>query len=374
MQKDKILKYLTKITHSTPFSKSAINKQLLEYLVNKTLQGEDVKEFTICEELFNNQETAVRVYVHNLRKKLDEYYQTEGQEDHLKIKIPKGKYNVDFEVHKSKKQGIKRSNYKIFVSMLIAIVAALATLRFFHDQPLYKSDIWKEILNNKKNETLIVLGDHFFFSGNAFDLSKDAIIRYFDINNQHELDSFIHVHPELRAKISNISYTYMTKHGPVCLHTILPEFRKPKNTRVITSSELTFEDIKTKNILFFGSFKSLGKLNSISLDYGLDFEKDNFNTEIKKIIPDSIEIDRSVHRQELTEFPVVLKSVRSYGNSIMMFICQNDPGNIATLNYCIDQDNLRNLDCLNSPDSFIAVFQVSSLGRTDMGIEMVACY
>jgi len=77
-----INRFLERILESNTFGKSPVNRELLKYLVQLSLRGENPKEYQIAAEVFGKKiceekETNVRVYILNLRKKLQEYYQSE---------------------------------------------------------------------------------------------------------------------------------------------------------------------------------------------------------------------------------------------------------------------------------------------------------
>ena len=95
--------YVKKINESLEFSNSGKYRNLLNYLVDASEKGLVPKEVTIAYEVFNIDagrdsvnEANIRVYIHNLRKKLDTYYNNEGKDDKLILKIPKGRYKVEY--------------------------------------------------------------------------------------------------------------------------------------------------------------------------------------------------------------------------------------------------------------------------------------
>ena len=97
-----INRQLKKIIESRHFNKSKISCDLLEYLVSTSLEEKSPKEFTIGIELFGKKygeetkpDANIRVYIHNLRKKLNDYYEEEGSKDPLVFEIEKGKYTVE---------------------------------------------------------------------------------------------------------------------------------------------------------------------------------------------------------------------------------------------------------------------------------------
>ncbi|MDI3318324.1 hypothetical protein [Pinibacter soli] len=96
---------LEKISCDPLFAEAGILKKFLKYIVLETLHGRSncLKEYTIATNVlgkpldFKPQENGiVRIHAGRLRRALDHYYETAGQNDELIISIPKGKYVPDF--------------------------------------------------------------------------------------------------------------------------------------------------------------------------------------------------------------------------------------------------------------------------------------
>jgi hypothetical protein len=94
-----------KVLASATFARSPRMSRLLRYLCEKIFDGEAdrIKEYSIAVDLlgrpttFDPSEDAIaRVEVHRLRKKLKEYYETEGNDRRLRIVIPSGSYVPTF--------------------------------------------------------------------------------------------------------------------------------------------------------------------------------------------------------------------------------------------------------------------------------------
>ena len=97
---------LERILSSTYFRQSRKLAAFLRFVVEKTLRGEagEIKEYTIGKEIlsrkesFNPQQDAsVRIHALRLRNVLQLYYSREGQEDLVRIEIPKGQYAATFQ-------------------------------------------------------------------------------------------------------------------------------------------------------------------------------------------------------------------------------------------------------------------------------------
>ena len=97
---------LESVLASTLFVRSPRLSRLLQYLCNKYLEGatEEVKEYQIGVEVLGRppsfdpaEDAAARVEAHRLRKRLKEYYETEGRTHSLRIEVPLGHYAVAFQ-------------------------------------------------------------------------------------------------------------------------------------------------------------------------------------------------------------------------------------------------------------------------------------
>lgn len=91
------------------FSKASGVAQLLIYVCNKYFEGaaEEIKEYNIGvaalgrpPEFDQKKDSIVRVEAHRLRKRLREYYETEGASHEIHIVLPPGQYVPEFVVQK----------------------------------------------------------------------------------------------------------------------------------------------------------------------------------------------------------------------------------------------------------------------------------
>lgn len=99
--KSKIQKALELVMTSELFSRSAVLKNFLKFIVEETLKGntDGLKEYTIAVNAlgkpddFNPQiDAIVRIHAGRLRRLLNEYYRGPGVSDQLKIEVIKGTY------------------------------------------------------------------------------------------------------------------------------------------------------------------------------------------------------------------------------------------------------------------------------------------
>src|SRR5947209_3949751 len=96
---------LQTVLSSAMFARAPRLARLLEYLCRHYLSGqtEPIKEFKIATDVLGRdadfdqtRDAIVRVEIHRLRKRLREYYESEGAEHALEIQIGVGQYSPIF--------------------------------------------------------------------------------------------------------------------------------------------------------------------------------------------------------------------------------------------------------------------------------------
>ena len=103
--RDAVLKQLERILASSAFRRADRSSALLRYIVEQTLQGhaDRLKEYTLGAEALGRGETfdprsdpVVRAEASRLRTRIDQYYETAGQTDPIRITLTKGGYVPQF--------------------------------------------------------------------------------------------------------------------------------------------------------------------------------------------------------------------------------------------------------------------------------------
>jgi DNA-binding response OmpR family regulator len=104
-KREMIEQQLEVILNSKGFLMAKRMRGLLRFIVEETLDGHanTLKAFTIAVEVFQRderfdpqQDPLIRVQAGNLRKRLEQYYLTDGRQDKVIIDIPKGSYGAVF--------------------------------------------------------------------------------------------------------------------------------------------------------------------------------------------------------------------------------------------------------------------------------------
>lgn len=144
--RSQILEQVSKILNSSLFMGSIILKDFLTYIVKETLNGNEdgLKEYVIAtnvlkkDEDFNPQVSAiVRIHARRLRKRLDDYYATEGEKDTIRMSVPKGRYIPVFETaNPSDSSGKIENNMVIQDGDWKPVIAVLPCTRLNHPEKI----------------------------------------------------------------------------------------------------------------------------------------------------------------------------------------------------------------------------------------------
>ena len=91
-----------RIRATDALGRSQLIHKLFDFLIDCSTTGRAPKETEVAIEVFGKdvgfdvaQDAMVRVYVHKLRRKLEEYYSGPGHSDPFRLTIPKGAYRIE---------------------------------------------------------------------------------------------------------------------------------------------------------------------------------------------------------------------------------------------------------------------------------------
>ena len=122
---------ISRIIHSDELKDAKIYQDLLSYLYKATQKGEAPKEVTIAQEVFGIKEfdaerdAKIRVYVYNLRKKLDSYYLHEGKNDKVEVSIQKGLYLLEFYPSSNQQKKYLPKRYILYTAFFLLIALGI---------------------------------------------------------------------------------------------------------------------------------------------------------------------------------------------------------------------------------------------------------
>jgi hypothetical protein len=374
---------INKILNSDEFKDSSIYKELLLYLYKESQQGEPPKELTIAQEVFGQKEfnaekdAKIRVYVYNLRKKLNNYYLREGKEDPLRLTIPKGHYVVNFSEHTQKDSQRKFSRTLVIYAIILLSILAVNIyfwLRIENQQRVRQNElindpIWSDFFESNLS-TMIVFGDYFLYEDTLS--SYRPFIRNPQINSIVDFNHFLELNPQRKNRYAYTSHTFLGKFTVWCFNNIIRVFRNTNtNIELQLASNLQWHDFQENNIIFIGSFKTLRIMKNYMANVHFDYQvypNTLFYYDEEKDSTYSYHAPKIKETGFIKDYVLVTLLPGPNRNTIITFSSTHDIGHISVVESFTNPDFLRqfNETYLSGRKSkfFEAVFEVQGFERT----------
>lgn len=282
--------HIHRIIDSKDFGRSKAYARLLEYIVERSVSGDIPKEATIAMEVFgkgpeynSSGDTLVRVYMHNLRKKLDRYYTAAGSEELERLVILKGKYQAIFysksewdldEVSVSAPPTTGRRQYLMAIGLLFLISCASIGMNIWlvgkskslttTEQILQESAIWNSFL--RQGEPVdIVLGDIFVYEEYDSLLGRSRTVRDAAINSLDELESWQQeILSTTQRETASSPNPLLMKAQATVLTELIPFLHasgQESSLRLI--SRMVPENLQEGPFVYVGMYKSMGILSYV---------------------------------------------------------------------------------------------------------------
>lgn len=384
---------LNKIISSKPFSNADQYIELLKFLVESEINRTPVKEYAIGVEIlkkgkgFNPAiDPAVRIYIHRLREKLQNYYENEGKNDKIILSIPKGHYEVIFQqrpfIKRSALQLLSAKQLVVIGIIFLLIVANLITclrLRSLSkpsqsvSNPIPLDDpIWSHFFSNQF-PTTIVIGDHFQFWEFDKELQKSRIIIDYAINDLAAFEQFSAKYPtRILRKERHGGLPVNSAWNIYDLTHVLYSFNRSANIELSSLFAATQFDLKNtidRNLIYIGGFSSLREFNTILAKLPVQYTyTDNFKGKLTVQKPDSDSlltfVGKRLDDQYHQDIGMVAKVAGANNENYLFLAGFAFPSQIETVRLMTKPDLLAKLymqlgiDKLHFPKYFFLVMEI----------------
>lgn len=380
---DQELNILHRILESKVFSRSPTSTALLKFLVEATNQNIDIKESVVGLHMYGDQydgeksNARIRVSIYHLRKKLEQYYATEGADEVWKLRLDKGQYRITFKKDKSersfpfKKYGV----HGIYAAIAIVLVVIYTVI---HVKP--KVPIWNAMFSNDK-ETVVYLGDVFGYMADT-PTGGWGWHRDYDINSE---DDFNIKKEELNLgdkEVQAATYSYMTGMGADAVKNFsLMFFNQNKDFTVRLVSRLNVKDIKEQNVIYVGPIKNNNGLIQLFAEQHPRLRYKENELLISRPNENKYRSFSAYYSNELkggtsSEIAIVAKWKGMHDTQQFLFLSDHDMGVRATVEYFTNRDSLKRFakNYQHNRDNFTAIFLVQGKERVDMAIKLLDVY
>ncbi len=278
------------ILDSGALGRSRHYQRLLEFLIDCAIEDRAVRELDIAIEALGKAEdfdvasdSSVRVYIHQLRKKLDQYYRQHDSRARYQLSIPRGQYRLAVIEAKRAAQPDPRSKRwaqllypsrpAVLLMSLIAMLL-LANLLFLvqgGQQQLEsprteaaRHPVWQSVLADER-PVLLVMGDYYIFGELNANGNVARMVREFNVNSSGDLEALQFSDFERAENYLDLDLSYMPEGSAFALTRIVPILEAGGKTVNITMmSDLTMADLRSNHIVYVGYISALDKLMDLS--------------------------------------------------------------------------------------------------------------
>jgi hypothetical protein len=263
--------------------------RLFDYLIECSVLGKSPKEIDIAVEALGRgaefdvtQDAVVRVYVHKLRRRLDEFYNGPGRTDAQRIVIARGEYRLSLEPNGAAvsdaaptpapvRPALARKLLILALAASVVINILLVTLGRFRPPSASEvelarvrtSPIWAPLLQDDR-PIVVVVGDYYIFGETDDSMSVKRMIREFAINSHRELEEYTQNHPEVADRYMDLGLSYLPTSVAPAMRELMPILAGAgKRVRVVLASEMTPDLLTRSDIVYVGYLSGLGMLQRI---------------------------------------------------------------------------------------------------------------
>lgn len=263
--------------------------RLFDFLLARSLAGEAPKEIEIALRVFGKdtsfdvaQDSVVRVYVHKLRRRLEDFAARALSPHDGRIAIPKGEYRLVLEPAIAPPPIIEVESpvqvapsetpprWKQWLKPALAVIAAFVAgvvltyaLTFAsknrHLNAVRHSAVWSPLLDDDLPIT-VVIGDYFLLGEVDEANSVRRLVREFYINSNQDFLDHVQLNPEHMRRYRNLDLTYLPAASAFALQDLVPVLNAGKQVRVMLLSALDPSVLKSTHVVYVGYISGMGML------------------------------------------------------------------------------------------------------------------
>ena len=260
--------------------------ELFDFLASRGAKAEPASQAEIAEQVFgqsgvDSDDATVRVYIHRLRKRLQDHYDKRGEgAAGGQLAIPAGTYALRFLPEEREAndddRNIPAGRHMLPGRMLIPGLVALAALLLvggfvlggaFGGGPeaTRPNAIWKPFIESDRPIALVV-GDYYMFGEiDPVRPEEGRLIRDFRINSPTDLVRAQQEQPERYDFAEDFGINYLPFAVSYGLQDIMPVLsRKAGDVSVVAASQVTSDIFRTHNVVYLGLVSGMGLLEEVN--------------------------------------------------------------------------------------------------------------
>jgi hypothetical protein len=373
-------------------------RRLFDYFLESSLAGRSPKEIAIAMDVFGKSadfdvgnDALVRVYIHKLRKALDEFYSSTNNSRGSVIHIPRGEYRLrinepEAEAPSSPREaapGQSRKKQRVLMAAAIlgsaALLAiALAWARMPHNdlERVRANPIWSAILKDDR-PIMIVMGDYYLI-GELDAVGVKRLVREYSVNSKSDLADYVAEHPEAAERYLDVGIRYLPIAAASALRDVMVVLA-PENRRISVSkmSDLEPGSLKSADIVYIGYLSGMGMFQDLTFAGSRFSVGDSYDEIVDRSTKHSYVSDvggeivnpprRSGTEQSYHDFGMFAKFRGPGGNTVVVISGTRDEGVSQTAEAVTSAQTLQELSRqVNAASSIEALLDVSAFDGVNL--------
>ena len=368
-------------------------ERLFRFLLAATLQGRTPKELEIADEVFGrsaesiDQDASIRVHIHRLRKKLDEYYRGPGASQPVRLVIPKADYRLTIEQQLQKISAVVATTKRRSQASIVLWAAVFAILAGMFGwwvgqtasrnpalQEVRISALWNPMVANNRR-VAIVVGDYYIFGQRDQRGDVVRLVREFDVNSAKDLERLG------RPDNVDLGLHYLPVGVGNALRVVTPILLANKSggvtpSFVVPASQLSPELVKYTNLVYLGYLSGLGSLRDPLFSASRFAIGDSYDQIVDRRTGRTYTANSPLDREANSpgqDFAIVSSFKGVTGNTIVVIAGTRDAGLMQAAEFVARPDELARLDKIQSGGhGFEALLAIESLENVGLRARLVA--
>lgn len=373
-------------------------ERLLRYLLTRACETQPPKEIEIADAVFNrgdaemSSDASVRVHIHRLRRKLDDYYAGPGQDRPWRLHLPKGNYLLGIvpQAEETTPPAIEpiaaepRPQPRHLVPTLLTVAALLAGLGagYWYGglTPLSRmrdTPFWHPITDSDRPAT-IILGDYYILGERTPDGTVNRMVREFSVNSPQDLESFKAMGGDPQSRYVDLGLTYLPVGIGPAIRAISPILTGDKAAALQVEPISQMDAQAPKNpLVYLGYISGLGALRAPVFQGSRFTVGDSYDELIDRV--SGMHYMGSSHLKETNEpgqdYALIASFQAFNGNRVIVIAGTRDAALMAAAEFVAKPSTLAQLNTIAAHDqSFEALVAIPALRNVGLDARLLGAW
>jgi hypothetical protein len=249
-------------------------RELFDFLAARGPDANPASQAEIAETVFGHgsadaDDATARVYIHRLRKRLEQFYEREGTASG-RLVLPAGTYALYFqqaETEAPQEPRWRSRRWLIPVFLLLALVGSFIAGRGLTSggEGTEANSIWQPFIESER-PIMIAIGDYYIFGEiDPLRPEEGRLIRDFAIDSPTDLARAQEANPDRYGASQDMGLNYLPFSSAYALQALMPVLAQhPQPVGVMPASQVTSGTFRDYNVIYVGLISGMGLIEDVN--------------------------------------------------------------------------------------------------------------